>query len=173
MAVSPNDMLFTELLLCICYIMNSHLERLRSILQGSNSMYFLSSKIRLIMGFRTSCRYSIPTAWHTPNPLTNIHTFWDKHNIIFQMKMHTHLHELLHSFRGQRVGPEECIWICYWGETENNFCSCFSTIMFLQSLCLLSMHRYSTTTVIHTTKYAYNCAKLNLSIIKSIKKLFI
>ena len=34
----------------------AHRVRPRSILQGSSSMYFLSSKTRLITGLRTSCR---------------------------------------------------------------------------------------------------------------------
>lgn len=40
-----------------------YLVRFRSILHGSSSMYFLSSKMRLMMGFNTSWRYSMPTAW--------------------------------------------------------------------------------------------------------------
>lgn len=35
---------------------SAYLLRLRSILHGSSSMYFFSSKTRLITGFRTSCR---------------------------------------------------------------------------------------------------------------------
>lgn len=34
----------------------AHRERFRSILQGSSSIYFFSSKTRLITGLRTSCR---------------------------------------------------------------------------------------------------------------------
>lgn len=34
----------------------AHLVRPRSILHGSSSMYFFSSKTRLITGFRSSCR---------------------------------------------------------------------------------------------------------------------
>lgn len=40
-----------------------YLVRLRLILHGSSSMYFLSSKMRLMMGFSTSCKYNMPTAW--------------------------------------------------------------------------------------------------------------
>lgn len=41
--------------------------RFRLILHGSSSIYFFSSKMRLMMGFSTSCRYGIPTAWQQHN----------------------------------------------------------------------------------------------------------
>lgn len=52
-----------------------HLVRLGSILQGSSSTYFFSSKIRLMMGFRTSWRYGIPTTWMGAE---RINRYWKK-----------------------------------------------------------------------------------------------
>lgn len=60
-----------------------YLVRLRLILHGSSSMYFFSSKMRLMMGFSTSCKYNMPTAWKNNTKflygrwLTQIQ--WDQH----------------------------------------------------------------------------------------------
>lgn len=50
--------------------------RFRLILHGSSSMYFFSSKTRLMMGFSTSCKYGMPTAWQQNN--NNSITTWSR-----------------------------------------------------------------------------------------------
>lgn len=54
-----------------------YLVRFRLILHGSSSMYFFSSKMRLMMGFSTSCKYSMPTAWQQNNNMCKtLHLIW-------------------------------------------------------------------------------------------------
>lgn len=61
-----------------------YLVRFRLILHGSSSMYFFSSKMRLMMGFSTSCKYSMPTAWQQNNNMCKtLNLIWVAGNFLY------------------------------------------------------------------------------------------
>lgn len=71
MGVDVASTITNNVCVCVCIFSLGDYLRFRLILHGSSSIYFFSSKMRLMMGFRTSCRYGIPTAWQQHNTNNN------------------------------------------------------------------------------------------------------